>query len=532
MTKRGGAPSKRELDRIAANLTPGERVSVGDSITLTIDSSGRQRFQWRARLAGRGSRQAGGTCDSYAEAVSERTEFLAGKEDGSRRRREKGRMIRIEDYAERHWWPDVLKYTEPMTQLDYGPVWHRDVEPFWKGWTLGEIAEVESFSPYDDWLRERKIHRNGKKKGQVAESAIEKAYRIFGRILGHAVDEGYLDYNPLARANKKRRKQKKRRKKEKIASSSARPIRGSEVPSILQIERLRLHMPGCWPLELAARRALIDVLAYVGLRPGEALFLRHRHWRTPLGPRSMILVEGGLKDVAGHLEPGPTKTHYERDAILWAVVAEALERLYQMQGCPPLESLVFPNRNGDYLRWDNFRQRAFYTALHRAGISTAAEACAPGSFVPYQLRHSAATLMFYVVRPGGDSAGSLAGHYSATDIADHLGNTPQVLLDTYAKVMAKDLQGVGGRTMDEAIRWARREEWGPMPGDGDYVEERLSLVEAAELTGLSVKALGARAQRGTLPTSQDAGKYCVTRFNLLSHGLLLPCREARSSKAA
>jgi len=521
MANRAKAPSQHELKRIAANLTPGKRITVGDSVTFTIDATGEHRFQWRARLAGRGSRQAGGTCDSYQQAIDERSEFLSGKKDGSRRRRERGRTTRIEDYVEEMYLPDVKKYTEPSTQDDYESVWWRDIEPFWKSWTLGEIAEVESFSQYDDWLRERKVHRHGKRRGEPAESAIEKAYKYLGRILGHAVDEGYLDYNPIERANKNRRKQRKRVKKAKVASSSARPIRRSEVPGILQIESLRLHMPGYRPIDLALRRALIDLLAYVGLRPGEALYLRHRHWRTAVGPRSTISIEGALKDVRGRLMTGPTKNHEERDAILWGVVAETLEQLYQMQGCPSLDSFVFPNRDGGYTRWDNFRERVFYESLYRAGISTAPEAGATGAFTPYQLRHAAATSMFHVVRPGGHAHGR-AALYSPMDIADHLGNTTQVLLDTYAKVSGEDIQKAGGTTMDELIRWARREVWGAMPGDADYLEEQLSLVDAAEMTGLSVKALGARARRGTLPASWGAGKYRVTRFNLVSHGLLLP----------
>jgi hypothetical protein len=72
--------------------------------------------------------------------------------------------------------------------------------------------------------------------------------------------------------------------------------------------------------------------------------------------------------------------------------------------------------------------------------------------------------------------------------------------------------------VDEIIHSARRAVWGPLPGDDDFVDERLSLLVAARETGLSAKALAARIARGTLP-SRDGS---IRRFDLLSLGLLPP----------
>jgi hypothetical protein len=83
VAKRGNAPTKAELEALAAHLRPGQRVTVGTGITLTTDGSGRLRFQWRERLGGRGTRQAGNTCETYADAKTERDSFLERKNDST-----------------------------------------------------------------------------------------------------------------------------------------------------------------------------------------------------------------------------------------------------------------------------------------------------------------------------------------------------------------------------------------------------------------------------------------------------------------
>ena len=536
MPNPNGKPSKVAIELLARTLKPGQRVRVGEGIFLTVDGSGRLRFQWRARLGGRDSRLASGTCDTFDEAHHERVLSLQSKRDGSARRRERGRLMRIEDYVARRWWVDVLKETQPLTQLDYRRVWERDIYPYWKGRTLGDICELEDVDDYDSWLRRRKVHRKGKRIGLVAESAVERGHAIFSRILNHALDDAYIDHNPLNRIKAKRAKRKKLRNKEKAANRDARPILRSEIPSLRDVELIRLHMPGHLPIEFLLRRTLIELLAYVGLRPGEALSLRHRDWRDRFAAKEFIHIDSGVKDVAGHLEDGPTKTHYARDAYLWQAVAESLEALYQAQGRPALDSLVFPNRKGTFMRWDQFRDRSFYGALVKAGLATPpASGPLPGNgagfFPPYRLRHVAASLMFHVRKPGG-------GRYSPVEIADHMGHSTKVLLDTYAKVMSSDFHDVGEETMDQVIRRARRRVWGPLPGDEDFVDEQVTLLTAAqrmsatggELTLLS-KSLAARCYRGHLPYEKLDGKLYVYCFDLVWHGLLEPEWRVRSAGA-
>jgi hypothetical protein len=75
--------------------------------------------------------------------------------------------------------------------------------------------------------------------------------------------------------------------------------------------------------------------------------------------------------------------------------------------------------------------------------------------------------------------------------------------------------------MDEIIRSARREQFGPMPGDPDFEDEWLTLLEA-ERTGIGHKSLAGRIYRGTLPGHDLGGRKVVSRFDLEWCGLALP----------
>ena len=224
-------------------------------------------------------------------------------------------------------------------------------------------------------------------------------------------------------------------------------------------------------------------------------------------------MQGALKDIAGWLEEGDTKTHTVRDALSFPFIDAELDALYDAYGRPRLDTLAFPNRRGESARWDNFRQRSWYAALHRAGIAEEARATATGAFYPYRLRHHAASLLLHADTPGG-------GRYSPARIADSFGHTQQVLLDTYSKVVDDDVLGAGGRTIEQIALHARRQVCGPLPGDPDFQLVELTTVEAAALTGLTVASLGGRCARGSIPSRRENGRYIVSEYDLMLAGLL------------
>lgn len=508
MTTSLASPDPAALQQLALRVRPGQHVSLGQSIMFTIDRAGRFRFQYRWRIGGPHSRQCAATFDTYEDALAERQRVRRERTPTRRSTRFSPARLPLEHYVAELWWPDVLRTTEPLTQIWYRSAWENDIGPFFSGLTLQQLCERRTFADWDQWLRVRKVHRRGARVGAPADGAIDKAYNILFRILQHAVDEGHIERNPFERAKRKRRKE--RRLANKQASDELRPITAAEVPTVLEVELLRFHLRGRTLRELAIKRALIDLLAYEGLRPGEALYLRHRHHRTAICPRLDLIVEGAVKDLGSVLTTGGTKTGRTRTSFIFNSVRDSLDQLFKASGSD-LDTLVLPNVHGGYLRWDNFRTNSFYPALHRAGLAKTRSALSPGSFVPYRLRHLSVTLQFHARKADGS-------RYDHPEIAYHHGNTIGVLLSRYTHVYRRDLHEAAGRTVDEIIHSARRAVWGPLPGDDDFVDERLSLLVAARETGLSAKALAARIARGTLP-SRDGS---IRRFDLLSLGLLPP----------
>ncbi|MEX2646442.1 MAG: tyrosine-type recombinase/integrase [Gaiellaceae bacterium] len=448
-------PTKAGLERLRSQLKRGEQHALGDGIYARVDGSGRLRFQVRIRTGGRGSPQLGATYDSWEEADRGRRKLLARKESGQGGdiARELARMP-FEEFA-KLWWEDhVLLHCDDLTQLDYGRVLETSLIPYFRGRTLASLG-FEDGVAFQRWLRGQRVHRRGPRKGEVAISACDRALALLKRILNYGVLRGALPYNrcqgvgPLGTAKGKR----------SAGGNRVRRASRREIIVPTHVERIREEIRGRHEQTTQMYRALVSVLAYLGLRPGEAMALRHSDWRTPEGRRSHIHVAQAVKDVSGFLVLGPTKTRQARDVFLWSVVAEELEALYQKQGCPSLASLVFPSSSTEvaFMRFDNWRDRPWYQALHRAGFAAAPIPSAEGALDPYCLRHTCATLMLYAAKPGG-------GHYTINEVARQLGHSPTLTLEVYGHIMDDDSE-IAGKTIEEAIRDARRGVSAPLTKD-------------------------------------------------------------------
>ncbi len=108
---------------------------------------------------------------------------------------------------------------------------------------------------------------------------------------------------------------------------------------------------------------LVSVMAYAGLRPGEALALEARHIRE-----STILVEQAVSD--GRLKRQKTGRLY-RTVDLLPVLADDLACYLQSKKASKRAGLLFdrdddgPWRTDD---WNNWRNRRFFPAAKRAGL--------------------------------------------------------------------------------------------------------------------------------------------------------------------
>jgi integrase len=194
------------------------------------------------------------------------------------------------------------------------------------------------------------------------------------------------------------------------------------------VECLRVAMPS------ERDRRLVSVLAYSGLRPGEALALE----ATDVGKKTISVTRAIKLD-----GPGDTKTHKARSMSLLGVLAEDLAGIDI--------GLIFPGHDGKHwthTAYGNWRERVWQTACEKVGIGTITTTTVNGKTkrsytgaTPYDLRHSFASLMFHEQR-------------NPLEIADMMGHSPQVLFSTYAHVIA-ELRGASPISAEEQIQAAR-----------------------------------------------------------------------------
>lgn len=242
----------------------------------------------------------------------------------------------------------------------------------------------------------------------VGKETVRRTLAMLQGVLERAAEWGRIGTNPARYVKKPR--QGRTRAVEALAPAS--------------VERLRAYLLANDQLRDAT---LVSVLAYAGLRPGEALALR---WGDV--KQRTLVVEKALS--LG--EERPTKTRAIRTVRLLKPLAADLKAWRLASGRPAETALVFPTPAGgpwtefDYRNWRRRRYRAAATAV---GLTTTR---------PYDLRHSFASLLF-------------AEQANAAEIAAQLGHSTQVLLSTYLHVI-EELRGKGKVNAEKQIQTARR----------------------------------------------------------------------------
>jgi len=155
---------------------------------------------------------------------------------------------------------------------------------------------------------------------------------------------------------------------------------------------------------------LVSLLAYTGMRPGEARALRWEHIRD-----RTIRVEWGTNP-DGSVKP--TKTEEMRTVRLLAPLAADLKTYRTLRGDPVASEFVFPRDDGrawtesDYRNW---RSRKFIPAAAAVGVKICRA---------YDLRHSAASLWLH--------EGT-----NPVQVAQWLGHNVSETFKTYAHVLAE-----------------------------------------------------------------------------------------------
>lgn len=206
---------------------------------------------------------------------------------------------------------------------------------------------------------------------------------------------------------------------------STNPASGVHLPRLPRTERRFLTHEQVGDLADACGpyRLLVLVLAYTGLRWGEATALRVGHVDLKTG---RIGVLDAVSEISGRLVFDSPKNHQVRSVPVPKFICDQLAG--HIVGRAP-DDLVFRSPQGAVLRGSNFRRRCFDRAADAVGL--------PG-LVPHELRHTASSL---AISAGANVKGvqAMLGHASATQT-----------LDRYGHLFADDLAAVAAR-LDQAV---------------------------------------------------------------------------------
>ena len=354
--------------------------------------NGRNVYRVRWRDAGRGSGEHVRSFDRQKDAVTFETDIRRRKQLGELAEMENGRET-LDEWA-REWW---LSYAEPNlaanTLVYYAGAWDKHILS-----RLGEY-ELRRITPAVIAEFADELRNDG-----VGAPTIRKVLSLLQGILGRAVVVGRIKSNPVAAV----------RKPAQARSRAVRPL----TPTM--VEKLRRRMP------TDRDATLVSVLAYAGLRPGEALALT---W-ADVGKRT-ILVERSV--ALGEVKE--TKTGKSRSVRLLTPLRSDLKKLRMRLGRPGDEELVFPRPDGEPwldTDWRNWRERVFQPQAKAAGL---------GVIRPYDLRHSFVSLL-------------IAERRTIIDVARQAGHSPTMALNTYGHVF-DELEGTKPASAEELIRKAR-----------------------------------------------------------------------------
>jgi integrase len=283
------------------------------------------------------------------------------------------------------FWPtyhaDACSRLQEATIASYEGVWRRAVEQ-----RLGDrpLAEI---TPREISMWRVEMQRAGK-----GPEAIRMSMMLVQAMFTLALEWGEASSNPVALVRKPRQGRQ----------------RAIDVMDPKWVERVRRWMLDHGDLFSAT---LVSVLAYSGMRPGEALALERRHIRN-----DTILVEQAV--ARGRIKLQKTGRIY-RTVDLLPPLRDDLAEWVASSGRDAPTDRLFPRDDGEWFRvddWNNWRNRKFYEGFDGLGISRRR---------PYDLRHSFVSLMIR------------EGELSIVELADQLGHAATETLKTYANVFSE-----------------------------------------------------------------------------------------------
>ncbi|MQY22459.1 tyrosine-type recombinase/integrase [Nocardia macrotermitis] len=300
-------------------------------------------------------------------------------------------------------WYGTKKLRKPKTVGGYRSLLDTLVLP---RWGLVPLRDIE-FEDIQEWIVTLSESGSVRFEGRgLSASRVKQSYQVLGQVLRFAVKAKRLAVNPAEDV---------------------------ELPELTMSEKVYLTHVQVLRLGMAAGRfrTLVLILAYTGIRFGEATALRTAN--IDLEARRIRIVRSATFVRGSGTVVTDTKNHTNRSVPIPGVLVKELERL--LDGREP-DALVFPSNKGSYLESTEFRWV----------FDQAAETVELKGFVPHWLRHTAASLAIKA-NANIKVVQKMLGHKTATMTLDLYGHLYEDDLDAVAEGM-----DLGARTAADELR--------------------------------------------------------------------------------
>lgn len=279
------------------------------------------------------------------------------------------------------WLARKQMATAPSHYRMLESAWKVHVAPVWMHRRVSDLTAVD----VEAWIA--KMVRDG-----CGATTVLRAHGVLSGILGDAVKARRLAVNPARGIDNLPRKIAKRH-------------------IYLTAEDVH-HLAD----ECGQHRTLVLVLAFCGVRWGEAIGLRVRD--IEFLKRRLVVSENAVQLGVDHAV-GPTKGRKSRSVPVPSFVLDELSR--ECQGKRP-DALVFTSATGSYLPRPKSTGGWFAGAVKRSDVQ---------AITPHDLRHTCASL-------------AISAGVNVLALQRMLGHTSaKVTLDTYADLFDTDLDAVG-----------------------------------------------------------------------------------------
>jgi integrase len=300
------------------NLAVQTRASFGSVNKL---SSGR----WRVRATGPDGRRRSATFNTKADARA----WLATQQADVVRRAwrapEAGKRT-VGDYAADYLERDDLRAS---TLELYNGLWTNHLEPYWADAPVGDITAAQV----------RAWHTAAAK--TTGPTALAQSYRLLRSLLNVAVADEVIAVNPCRLRS----------------AGTPKPARPSRALTSAEVAAIAEAVPGRY-------RALVLVLAYGGLRFGEATALR----RADVLPDGRLRIERSVRYLGNQWVYGEPKTDAGRRTVaLPAAVSAALTQHLETFVPDDDEALVFGTATGTPPATSNWNE-TFRRATNAVGL--------------------------------------------------------------------------------------------------------------------------------------------------------------------